>query len=255
MPLPALALETRGRGPDLVLLHGWGSNLAVWAPLVARLIDRFRVHAVDLPGYGASPPVFPYTPEEIAGVLAARFPPSVAVCGWSLGGMVALALARRAPFARMVLIGATPCFARAPDWEDGMDAGMLRQFHDDLVADFDATLGRFIALQSLGDSDARTTARALTEALHARGRPAPEVLEAGLAILAETDLRAAVPLIGVPALLIHGERDRLVPPGAARWLAQNLVNARLQTVAGAGHAPFLSHPDAVASAMAEFLVS
>ena len=48
--------------------------------------------------------------------------------------------------------------------------------------------------------------------------------------------------VATPALVIHGGRDRLAPVGAARFLAEHLPRARLEIVAGAGHAPFLSHP-------------
>ena len=46
-----------------------------------------------------------------------------------------------------------------------------------------------------------------------------------------------------PALVIHGERDRFAPLGAARFLAGHLPQARLEIVRAAGHAPFLSHPE------------
>ena len=50
----ALHIEIVGDGPPLVLLHGWGLHGGVFAPLVDRLSDRFRMHLVDLPGHGYS---------------------------------------------------------------------------------------------------------------------------------------------------------------------------------------------------------
>ena len=47
-------IETVGQGPDLVLIHGWALHGGVFAPLVARLSGRFRLHLVDLPGHGHS---------------------------------------------------------------------------------------------------------------------------------------------------------------------------------------------------------
>jgi len=49
-----LYVETRGQGPDLVLLHGWGLNLRVWDSLAGVLENSFRIIAVDLPGHGRS---------------------------------------------------------------------------------------------------------------------------------------------------------------------------------------------------------
>ena len=64
-------------------------------------------------------------------------------------------------------------------------------------------------------------------------------LLSGLAWLRDVDLRAEVANVRTPTLLIHGERDPLMPLGAARWLAQTLPQARLETFADAAHAPFL----------------
>ncbi len=62
----------------------------------------------------------------------------------------------------------------------------------------------------------------------------------GLAILEQTDLRPILPTLDIPALIIHGGRDRLVPPAAGAYLAAALPRARLRELPHAGHAPFLS---------------
>ena len=74
------------------------------------------------------------------------------------------------------------------------------------------------------------------------GEPPVAALRAGLRLLKEEDRRASLPGIAAPALVIHGERDRFTPIGAARFLAASLPRASLDLVPGAGHAPFLSHP-------------
>jgi len=80
-----------------------------------------------------------------------------------------------------------------------------------------------------------------------------EVLIRALAVLASVDLRAEVAAIRQSALVIAGDRDTLVPIAAARWLAITLPNARFVPIVGAAHVPFLSHPDAFAAALDEFL--
>jgi pimeloyl-[acyl-carrier protein] methyl ester esterase len=62
-----------------------------------------------------------------------------------------------------------------------------------------------------------------------------------------------LPVIRCPVLLLMGERDPLVPAAAGRQTAQMSPGARLELIAGAGHAPFLVHPGAVASAIQGFL--
>ena len=52
----SLYRHTRGYGPDLVLVHGWGMNSAVWEPIVPGLSERFRLTIIELPGHGGSAP-------------------------------------------------------------------------------------------------------------------------------------------------------------------------------------------------------
>ena len=90
-------VETSGSGPDLVLLHGWGLHSGAWAEVLPMLAARFRVHAFDLPGHGHSADVEAGPFDEATDRLAAQVPVGATVCGWSLGGLVAQALACRHP--------------------------------------------------------------------------------------------------------------------------------------------------------------
>lgn len=249
-----LHIETCGNGPDLALLHGWGMHGGVWDGVRDGLTRRFRVHAVDLPGYGSSSACDPYTLEEIVRELAQALPTRVHLCGWSLGGQVALMWALRHPaqVGRLALVGATPCFARRADWPHGIEPQVLRDFAASLEQDYAATLLRFLSLQARSGEAARAVMKRLRESLFARGQPAPEVLQAGLGILLESDLRAEVAALRTPALVLHGAHDMLAPAGAARWLAQNLPRARLEIIPGCAHAPFLSHPQEFLRVVTDF---
>lgn len=246
-----LHVERIGRGPDLVLLHGWGLHGGVWQGFGEALARRYRVHVPDLPGHGASAPVTPYTLETLAQAVAQALPEGAHVCGWSLGGQVALRLARDWPerVAGLVLVATTPCFRQRPDWPHGMDEATLTDFARSLEADYEGTLKRFLALTARAGDDARAVIARLRASLFARGRPAPEVLRAGLAILWQADLRPEVARIIQPALVIHGSHDTVTPPAAGRWLAQNLPRGRWLEIAGAAHAPFLSHRAQVTQAL------
>ncbi len=243
-------------GKDLVLLHGWGMHGGVWDGVRPLLEERgLRVHAVDLPGYGGSAAAAPYALESIAAGLAARFPGPVRVCGWSLGGMVALrwALDFPAGVERLVLVASTPRFVSGEDWPHGMEPRTLRAFADGLAGDYEGTLKRFLSLQARGDDEAREVTRALRSSLFERGRPDDAALQGGLAILRDSDLRNDVASLRCPALVIHGDRDMLTPLPAGRWLSQRVPHGRLAVVAGASHAPFLSHRGEFARLAGEFL--
>jgi pimeloyl-[acyl-carrier protein] methyl ester esterase len=116
---------------------------------------------------------------------------------------------------------------------------VLEQFAQNLEQDYAGTIDRFLTLQTAGDD--RAVLRRLRE-IFRHGEPVTAALRAGLRLLKEEDRRGVLAGIDTPALVIQGERDRLVPMGAARFLVEHLPQARLAPVAGAGHAPFLSHP-------------
>lgn len=241
-----LHIETTGQGSPLVLIHGWGMHGGMWGEVVPALAQRFRVHCVDLPGHGDSPHGnAAFMLDGLADALSAAFDEAVDICGWSLGGQIALRWGRRFPqqVRRLVLVAGTPCFAERADWPSGMAADTLRQFAADLERDHAATLRRFLALQVRGSENERALLAGLRAQLASRGEPDVAALRGGLAILRDEDLRGELPMIHQPALLIAGERDRLTPPEASRCMARALPDARLVEIAGAAHAPFLSHPD------------
>ena len=250
----SLHVEVSGSGPDLVLLHGWGVNAAVWGELATELAQHFRLHCVDLPGHGASTACVPCTLDALADLLAAALPRRVAVCGWSFGGQVALNWALRKPdqIERLVLLAATPRFVRGAQWDCGIDAAVLDDFARGLAHDYRATLQRFLALQARGDAHPRIVLRRLREHILARGEPDVAALGAELRLLKETDLRDRLERITPPALILHGERDTLVPVAAGAYLQRVLPHATLEVFAGTGHAPFIAQPQRTTRRITEF---
>ena len=251
-----LHVEIRGAGPDVVLLHGWALHGGMWGPWVDELSRRARLHFIDLPGHGASRwPEGAVTLRDLARAVSPHVPNGAAVLGWSLGGMVAMELARSRPgdLAALVLIATTPCFLVREDWPAGMNPGVLDGFAAGLAGDYRRTLSNFLALQTWGDENAAQALRSLRANLDAHGEPDPQALVAGLGILRTADLRDALAAITVPTLVIAGERDRITPVAAGRELASRLPSARFVEVPKAGHAPFLSHPETVRREVESFL--
>jgi len=251
-----LHVETRGAGPDLVLLHGWALHGGMWGPWLDRLENQARLHVVDLPGHGRSH--WAAGTRGIDGLARAVLPhvPSGAiVLGWSLGGMLALELARRHPrhLRALILMATTPKFLAGPDWEHGLAPAVLDEFTHGLAQDYRRTVQNFLALQTRGDEHALATLRMLRSKLASHGEPDERALAAGLVVLRNADLRDALPRIALPALVVAGEHDRLTPPGAGRELAAQLPMARYRLIERSGHAPFLSHPDAVLAEVHGFL--
>ncbi len=246
-----LAVVTSGSGADLVLLHGWGMNAAVWAGWLPRLETHWRVHRVDLPGHGRSPWSGETGLEAWWAAVVAAVPEGAVWLGWSLGGQLALEAACRGGVRAVVAVAANPRFVQAPDWPAAMDPLILEQFAAELQRDIDGTLRRFLALQVQGTATARGGLRQLREALNARGAARPEALAAGLELLKTVDLRPQLSDITVPCAWVLGGRDRLVPPALATELEALRPHDGLYLIPEAGHAPFLSHPERLERCLVE----
>lgn len=250
----SLHIEIAGNGPDLALIHGWGMHGGIWDGVRPELERHFRVHALDLPGYGTSPACQPYDLAALAERVAESLPPGINVIGWSLGGLVAQrwALDRPQQVRRLMLVGSSPCFVQRDGWTSGIDPAILQSFANDLDRDYAGTLLRFLSLQARNGEGLRTVMKYLRAALFAKGRPSAEVLRAGLDILLDTDVRSEAGNFRMPLAILHGERDMLAPVAAARWMGAQIAGSRLELVPGCAHAPFLSHPEAFLRLAREF---
>lgn len=248
-------IEIMGQGKPLVLLHGWAMNSAVWERVVKRLSASYRLFLVDLPGMGQSRAVYPYHLHSLAEAVAEEIPGVSTILGWSLGGLVAQQIALNQPdrVEKLILVGTNPCFVSKPEWPQGIAARHFEQFNQRFEQDFNATLLNFLTLQCMYAKDARATVRQLRTAFAAKPTPTQDNLNQALDILLQTDLREEVGRIFQPTLLIHGDRDTLAPVAAAHWLAMHLQRAQLRVIAGAAHAPFLSHADAFCESVEAFM--
>ena len=251
----SLYVDVVGKGPPLVLLHGWAMHGGIFAPLVERLRDRYTLHVVDLPGHGNSRDCdVPLQLQSCVDAVAAVVP-AAPWCGWSLGGLIALhaAATRPARVPALAMLCASPRFVRGDDWKYGVSAEIFRDFATGLRNDYRGTLDRFIALEAFGSDHAREEIRELRAEVLARGEPDPAVLADGLELLERTDLRPLLPELAVPSLWVAGRRDRLVDPRAMQAAAVLAPNAAMHVVEHAGHAPFLTHAADVGLALDTFL--
>lgn len=230
--------------PPLVLLHGWGLNSGVWQGVKTLLNRRCVLVTPDLPGFGLNR-AFPtgYQLEDVVARLAGQIPDNSYVCGWSLGGLLAMALAKYYPHkvARLALCAASPCFLAAPDWP-GMQAKVLQQFAAALSENIALTIQRFLAIQAMGSEHARADIQQLRQAIAAYPLPEPAAVQGALRLLAEQDLRSLLPTLSQPVSGCFGRLDSLVPAAVIPQLQQLLPGAKFTVFEKASHAPFISHP-------------
>jgi pimeloyl-ACP methyl ester carboxylesterase len=214
-----------GSGEPLVLVHGLAGSWRWWSPLLERLARVRRVHAIDLPRPPRTMPA-----AELSAWLDRRLEEKalgrVDLAGHSLGGLVAAELAALRP----------------------ERVGRLA-----LVAPAGIPCGRSVARRAVPLTKTlfdlrRSMPLVVSDAL----RAGPLGLARGIAYVSSRDLRAQLPDVRAPTLLLWGERDRLVPLWVAEEWQRLVPHARLDLLP-CGHVPMLEQPVAVAERLVAFL--
>lgn len=230
----------------LILLPGWGLDGAVLQPLAEALGESVQVQIPLMPGLTTA------EPDAWLDELDARLPGDCWLAGWSLGGMLASALAARrgARCRGLISLASNACFVAREGWPSAMPAETYAAFHAGCEADPAATLKRFALLCAQGAADARGLSRQLQAHLQTH---AGEHLLAGLEVLARLDNRSALASYAGPQLHLLAEQDALVPVAAGEALLALLPAGEVDVVEGFGHAFVLEQPDSLAALMLDFI--
>ena len=254
MALPAV-LEQGSGETAVFLLHGVGGGKEVWRDTLAALAGAgYHALAWDMPGYGQSETLDPYTAAALAGALrdwvrqvgAAR---SV-LLGHSMGGMVAQEAMALYPqqFQALVLSGTSAAF--------GKPGGLWQQqFLRERFAPLDAGMGMAALAEQLvpGMLGPDASAGALDAARALMARVPEATYRSALAAIVQFDRFAELPAIRVPTLCLAGEHDRNAPPAVLQKMAARLAHARYHCLPGVGHLANLEQPERFNAAVLEFL--
>ena len=249
-------IETIGSGPDLVLIHGWGLHGGIWDTIRENLSQYFKLHIIDLPGFGRSPiPNKPYTIESLAEQIIPWVPENSFWLGWSLGGLLTTHVALNYPdkINKLVTVASNPCFIINDSWSTAMKPEVMHNFSQILEEDYEGTVIRFLSIQTLGSDSQKEDIKKLKDTVFIHGQPAPKALREGLNILSQNDYRSYLKDITIPHLRIYGKMDALVPFSAADAVQSLSPNSEHIIMEKASHAPFLSHPNEFISHIKNFL--
>ena len=243
------------------MLHGWGMNSAVWESVRPALESRYCVSWIDLPGHGKNQHVVANNMDEIVDLILPHIPNNSHLLGWSLGGLVVQAIAERLSkndtnnIKSMTLVASTPKFSQADDWHYAMSEDVLHTFSENLNQDIEDTLKRFVALQFMGIKDSKSIQRELIKAIEKWGgvlsNSSKKALNLGLELLIDSDFRSASHKI--PMHWVLAERDRLIPKEVIKDLKYLRPDDQITLLENAGHAPFMTHPEAFIASVTEFI--
>jgi pimeloyl-[acyl-carrier protein] methyl ester esterase len=220
-----------GTGKDLVLLHGWGFNADLFNDLIKTHKERYRITKIDLPGHGRSDEVAGGIDEwcnEIIKIL----PSNPILLGWSLGGLLAINIARQVQISKLILVASTPNFIQNDDWKFGIDADNFNQFSDALQLNLSKGLKRFISLQTKDKSQIKQLGYSI-DTLPA----STTALNQGLEILLNTDLTEQFLALDIDVKVILGRKDTLVPSAISSWYESQSIDT---VILNTGHLPFLN---------------
>lgn len=245
--------QSLGEGQDIVLIHGWGMNGAVWQQTAEILAEQCRVHIVDLPGFGFSHQHHFDSMQDLAEKVLACAPPKAIWLGWSLGGLLATHIALNHPerVSKLITVASSPKFAAERPWR-GIQPNVLSAFTEQLVEDFQLTIERFMALQAMGSPSARQDVKQLKKAVLSRPSPNPKSLLAGLELLAYMDYRAQLEQLSMPMLRLYGRLDGLVPIKVASDVDKLATDSVSHTFTASSHAPFMTEFEEFCAKVSEF---
>ena len=225
--------STTGSGKDLVLLHGWGFNADLFNNLIESYKDQYRITKIDLPGHGRSDAVAGGINDwcdEIIKIL----PNNPILLGWSLGGLLAINIARKVKISKLILVASSPNFVQNDHWKFGIEADNFNQFSDALQLNLSKGLKRFISLQTKDKSQIKQLGHSIDTL------PASTIaLNQGLEILLNTDLTEQFLALDIDMKVILGRKDTLVPSTISSWYESQSIDT---VILDTGHLPFL-HQD------------
>lgn len=241
------------KGPNLVLSNSLGTDFRLWDGLVDHLNDHFHIMRYDKRGHGlsdatASPYRMQQHVNDLANLLDHLKLRRSIVCGLSVGGMIAQALAVNRPdlVRALVLCNTAPRIGDAELWNQRMAAVET----DGIASLADAVLQRWFSEQFRNQCSAELAGwrnmliRTPTAGYHGT-----------CAAIRDTDLRQLTATIAVPTLCIGGSEDGSTPASLVTEMAASITAAQVEIIPGVGHLPCVEAPAVLAGHILSFCQS
>lgn len=248
------------RGPTLLFLHGTGCNQTMWRHVAPAFARSARVVLMDFMGCGLSEhaawsaeryaTLEAHAQDVLEVVRALGCDERTVVVGHSVGASVAMLAERAAPaaFAAKVLAAPSPCFLNDGNYRGGFEPEDVEELLRFMSDDRPAWARAFAALVVGGHHDG-LAADFVASFCAGPAEPVHQLIDVAL----RADLRALLPRLSKPALVLQASDDPLVPHAVGRYLQANLPQCVLREVETVGHAPHVTAPARCIAEISAFL--
>ncbi|MGH2952672.1 MAG: adenylate/guanylate cyclase domain-containing protein [Solirubrobacterales bacterium] len=262
----SIAYQVVGDGPtDLVLVPGFATHLELewetppYERFLERLVSFSRLIIFDKRGTGLSDPVndvptLEQRMDDVRAVMDAAGSERAALLGISEGGPMCVVFAATHPerASALVLYGAMARTTEAPDYPWASPAEALRESAAEFIAPYWGQQGE-VGLELFAPSLAGDPQAAEFAARLQRNAASPAMVGKIFEMFLDIDVRAVLPAIHVPTLVLHRRGDRVVNRRAGEHLAALIPDARYVEVPGIDHLPWAGDAEALAGEVEEFL--
>lgn len=227
---------------NLILIHGWGLNSKIWNVLIqqSNLKKQFKLHLIDLPGFGKSDKLSPITLNNITQLISSYIPNNSIILGWSMGGLIASNIGLKYPnkIKGIISVSSSPCFIERSNWP-GISKETFLTFYNCLKKNFQKTISDFILIQALNSN--YSTIKNIQKDILSQPNPTIYTLKKSLEIIFISDLRTQIKNLKVPMLRIYGSLDTFVPKKVCTILDKLWPKTLSTIIEQSAHIPFVSH--------------
>lgn len=254
-----VTISGRGQTP-MLFAHGFGCDQHMWRFVAPAFEDDYKVIRFDHVGAGGSD-LAAYNRTRYS-TLAGYAEDVLEICralgvqggifvGHSVSAMIGILAAIKEPerFAKLILIGPSPCYLNDGDYIGGFarsDIDALLEFLDSNYLGWSSTMAPTI----MGNPDRPELGSELTNSFC---RTDPEIAKQFAHVTFLSDNRADLPKLTTPSLILQCSQDVIAPETVGRYLHRTLSNSELVIMRATGHCPNLSAPDETITAMRSFL--
>jgi sigma-B regulation protein RsbQ len=259
-PSGMLDATAKGVAPTLLFAHGYGCNQRMWQAVAQALPEARRI-LFDWPGSGLSDPAA-YDPvrhasldgyaDDLLALIAALDLRDVILVGHSVAASIAAVAACREParLGALVLVSPSPCFLNdLPDYPGGFERAQLDELLRGL-SEGQAAWARAVAPMVMGNPQRPGLAQGLEASFCAMD---PTIAQRWARVTFLSDIRAILPTLKTPCLVLQSRDDALACEAVGRWVARQLPRSRYELLAASGHCPHVSAPLEVAQVLRRHL--